>query len=220
MSEFDIYDLPFSSENAELLSGGSRSLGYRVNGWIMRIPTKEDFLIEQKREADISELLHKELPENLRNKVTYTHFNGKCSFHREIIGDTLQKVYKDMSVKQRKDLAMDIAELLHAIHNIPFSEVNKAVSKYSKICRNENKTTLSDFNYHIAREQLLDCSLNKLDLNTFETKIPKSDWMGGLVYITKKHLKRCFYKMVLNARMELPYDDANKMIFVDNVGGQ
>lgn len=165
MSEFDIYDLPFSSENAELLSGGSRSLGYRVNGWIMRIPTKEDFLIEQKREADIS-------------------------------------------------------ELLHAIHNIPFSEVNKAVSKYSKICRNENKTTLSDFNYHIAREQLLDCSLNKLDLNTFETKLPKSDWMGGLVYITKKHLKRCFYKMVLNARMELPYDDANKMIFVDNVGGQ
>ena len=124
MSEFDIYDLPFSSENAELLSGGSRSLGYRVNGWIMRIPTKEDFLIEQKREADISELLHKELSENLRNKVTYTHFNGKCSFHREIIGDTLQKVYKDMSVKQRKDLAMDIAELLHAIHNIPFSEVN------------------------------------------------------------------------------------------------
>lgn len=172
MSEFDIYDLPFSSENAELLSGGSRSLGYRVNGWIMRIPTKEDFLIEQKREADISELLHKELSENLRNKVTYTHFNGKCSFHREIIGDTLQKVYKDMSVKQRKDLARDIAELLYAIHNVPFSEVNKAVSKYSKICRNENKTTLSDFNYHIAREQLLDCSLNKLDLNTFETKIP------------------------------------------------
>ena len=70
MSEFDIYDLSFSSENAELLSGGSRSLGYRVNGWIMRIPTNEDFLIEQKREADISELLHKELSENLRNKVT------------------------------------------------------------------------------------------------------------------------------------------------------
>lgn len=172
MSELDIYDLPFSTANAELLSGGSRSHGYRVNDWIVRIPTKSDFLLEQQREAEISGLLHKELPENLRNKVTYTHFNGKCSFHREIIGDTLQKVYKNMSVKQRKDLARDIAELLYAIHNIPLSKANKVVSKYSKICRNENKTTLPNFNYHIAREQLLDCSLNKLDLNTFKTKIP------------------------------------------------
>ena len=163
MSELDIYDLPFSTANAELLSGGSRSHGYRVNDWIVRIPTKSDFLLEQQREAEISVLLHKELPEN---------FNGKCSFHREIIGDTLQKVYKNMSVKQRKDLARDIAELLYAIHNIPLSKANKVVSKYSKICRNENKTTLPNFNYHIAREQLLDCSLNKLDLNTFKTKIP------------------------------------------------
>lgn len=172
MSELDIYGLPFSSENAELLSGGSRSHGYRVNGWIMRIPTKEDFWIEQKREADISELLHKELPENLRNKVTYTHFNGKCSFHREIIGDTLQKVYKDMSVKQRKDLARDIAELLYAIHNIPLSEVNKVIEQYSKVCRDENKTNLTDFNYSIAREQLLECSCSKLDLDIFKTEVP------------------------------------------------
>lgn len=172
MSELDLNNLPFSFDDAELLSGGSRSRGYRVNGWIVRIPTKEDFLIEQQREADISELLHKELSENLRNKVTYTHFNGKCSFHREIIGDTLQKVYQDMTTEQRKELAKDIAELLWAIHNVPLSEVNKAVRKYSKMCRNENKTTLPDFNYGIAREHLLNCSSDKLDLNTFKTKIP------------------------------------------------
>ena len=66
----DIYDLPFSVANAELLSGGSRSRGYKINDWIVRIPTKSDFLLEQQREADISELLHKKLPKNLRNKVT------------------------------------------------------------------------------------------------------------------------------------------------------
>ena len=172
MSELDIYDLPFSTANAELLSGGSRSHGYRVNDWIIRIPTKEDFLIEQQREADISELLHKELPENLRNKVTYTLFNGKCSFHREIIGETLQKVYKDMSVKQQKDLAQDIAELLYAIHNIPLIAVNKALKQYSKICRNENKTILTDFDYTTAKKQLQECSSGKLNLDAFKTEIP------------------------------------------------
>lgn len=165
-------NLPFSFDDARLLSGGSRSRGYRVNGWIVRIPTKEDFLIEQQREADISRLLHTELPEHLKNKVTYTQFYDKYSIHREIVGEPLQKIYQDMTTEQRKELAQDIAELLLAIHNVPFSEVNKAVRKYSKMCRNENKTILPDFNYDIAREQLLNCSSGKLDLNTFKAKIP------------------------------------------------
>lgn len=172
MSELDIYNLPFPSENAELLTGGSRSRGYRVNGWIVRIPTKEDFLIEQQREADISRLLHEELPENLKNKVTYIHFNGKCTFHRETIGETLQKVYKNMTAEQRKNLAKDIAELLCAIHNIPLSLINKATEQYSKICRNENKTILTDFNYNVAKRQILECSLGRIDLDTFKTNIP------------------------------------------------
>ena len=172
MSEFDIYDLPFSSENAELLSGGSRSRGYRVNDWIVRIPTKADFLLEQQREADISKLLHKKLPRNLKNQVTYVHFNGKCSFHREIIGETLQKVYSDMTALQRKDLAKDIAELLCAIHNVPLYDANKVIEQYSKVCRDENKTNLTDFNYSIAREQLLECSCGKLDLDIFKTEVP------------------------------------------------
>ncbi len=62
LSEFDIYNLPFSMKNAELLLGGSRSRGYRINDQIVRIPTKADFLIEQQREADISKLLHEKLP--------------------------------------------------------------------------------------------------------------------------------------------------------------
>ena len=172
MSELDIYDLPFSTANAELLPGGSRSRGYRVNDWIVRIPTKSDFLREQQREAEISGLLHKELPENLRNKVTYIHFNGKCSFHREIIGETLQTVYRDLTALQRKDLAKDIAELLYAIHNIPLPAVNKAIGQYSKICRNENKTIFTDFDYTTAKQQLYDCSSGRIDLDTFKTEIP------------------------------------------------
>lgn len=172
MSELDSYDLPFATDNAELLSGGSRSRGYKINGWIVRVPTKEEFLLEQKREASISNLLHQELPEKLKNKVTYTHFNGKCSFHREIIGEPLHNVYKNMSAAQRKDLAKDIAELLCAIHNIPLPKINKAQEQYSKKCRNENKTNLTDFNYDIAKEQLLECSSGKINLDNFKTTIP------------------------------------------------
>ncbi len=172
MSVLDIYDLPFSVANAELLSGGSRSRGYKINDWIVRIPTKSDFLLEQQREADISELLHKKLPKNLRNKVTYIHFNGKCAFHHEIIGEPLQTVYKDMNAEQRNDLAKDIAELLCAIHNIPLSAANKAIEQYSKVCRDENKTILTDFDFTTAKHQLLECSSGKLNLDTFKTKIP------------------------------------------------
>lgn len=172
MSELDNYDLPFSTANAKLLSGGSRSRGYRISDWIVRVPTKSDFLLEQQREANISGLLHKELPENLRNKVTNIHFNGKCFFHREIIGKTLQTVYKDMTALQRNDLAKDIAELLYAIHNIPLSAANKAIEQYSKVCRDENKTILTDFDYTTAKQQLLECSSGKLNLDTFKTKIP------------------------------------------------
>ena len=69
MSELDSYDLPFATDNAELLSGGSRSRGYKINGWIVRVPTKEEFLLEQKREASISNLLHQELPEKLKSTL-------------------------------------------------------------------------------------------------------------------------------------------------------
>ena len=58
MSELDCYDLPFATDNAELLPGGSRSRGYKINGWIVRVPTKKEFLLEQQREAAISSVLH------------------------------------------------------------------------------------------------------------------------------------------------------------------
>lgn len=172
MSELDSYNLPFATDNAELLPGGSRSRGYKIKGWIVRIPTKEEFLLEQQREATISYLLHQELPEKLKNKVTYVHFNGKCSFHKEIIGESLHKVYKKMNTAQRNDLAKDIAELLYAIHNIPLPKINKVLEQYSKKCRNENKTNLTDFNYDIVKEQLLECSSGKINLDNFKAPIP------------------------------------------------
>lgn len=172
MTELDSYDLPFPINNPELLPGGSRSHGYRVNSWIVRIPTREEFIIEQQRENDISKLLQKELPKNLQHKVTNIHFNGKCSYHHEIIGEPLEKVYKNLNTDQRKNLAKDIAELLCAIHNIPLSKADKITSQYSKVCRNENKTNLADFDYNTAREHLLECSSGKLDLDTYRTEIP------------------------------------------------
>ena len=38
------FDLPFATENAVELSGGSRSKGYCVGGYIVRIPLREDSL--------------------------------------------------------------------------------------------------------------------------------------------------------------------------------
>ncbi len=171
------FDLPFATDNAIELSGGSRSKGYRVGDYIVRIPLREDSLTEQKREAEISALMHEYLPENLKSKVTNVRFNGKCAYHKEIQGDLLEAYqvennYSAMDSKQRQQLAVDIAELLAAVHNIPLEKVQAATQKYAKTCRNENKTVQNDFDYSTAKEHILDVSGGKINLDMFKTAIP------------------------------------------------
>lgn len=144
------YNLPFTAENIEELSGGSRSRGYRVNGYIVRIPVRYDIHMEQKREAEISALMQQNLPEHLKNRVTNVCFNGKCAYHKEIQGELLDHVYTKMNFKERHQLAKDIAELLVAIHHVPTSQVQTITQKYVKTCRNENKTQQADFDYNIT----------------------------------------------------------------------
>ena len=169
------FDLPFATENAMELSGGSRSKGYRVDGWIIRIPLRNDSLDEQRRESEISALMQKYLPKELKSQVTNVKFNGKCAYHKEIEGDLLQNVYARMNQKQRHQLAADIAKLHTAIHKIPLSEVQKVTQKYNKTCRNENKTTQGDFDYTIAKEHILDASGGKINIDVFKTKIPTDE---------------------------------------------
>ena len=171
------FDLPFVTDNAVELSGGSRSKGYRVDKWIVRIPVRDDSLGEQKREAEISALMQKYLPEHLKSKVTDVHFNGKCAYHKEIQGDLLETYqvknnYSTMNAQQRHKLAVDIAEILAAIHNIPLAEVQTVTSKYAKTNRNENKTELTEFDYSTAKEQIFEVSNGKINLDNFKTTIP------------------------------------------------
>lgn len=171
------FDLPFATDNAVELSGGSRSKGYRVDKWIVRIPLREDSLTEQKREAEISALMQEYLPENLKSKVTDVHFNGKCAYHKEIQGDLLEAYqvknnYSAMDSKQRHQLASDIAELLAAVHNIPLEKVQAATQKYAKTCRNENKTVQNDFDYSTAKAHILEVCGGKINLDNFKTTIP------------------------------------------------
>lgn len=171
------FDLPFATENAVELSGGSRSKGYCVGGYIVRIPLREDSLMEQMREAEISALMQEYLPENLKSKVTNVRFNGKCAYHKEIQGELLEAYqiknnYSAMDSKQRHQLASDIAELLEAVHNIPLEKVQAVTQKYAKICRNENKTVQNDFDYSTAKEHILEVSGGKINLDNFKTSIP------------------------------------------------
>ncbi len=171
------FDLPFTTENAIELFGGSRSRGYRVGSWIVRIPLRDDSLMEQKREAEISALMQKYLPDELKSKVVNVQFNGKCAYHHEIQGSLLESfnekknAYDSMNPKQRHQLAVDIAKVLVAIHNIPISEVQTITQKYVKTCRNENKTTQADFDYAIVKEHILAVSGDKINLDTFKTAI-------------------------------------------------
>ena len=171
------FDLPFATDNAVELSGGSRSKGYHVGDYIVRIPLREDSLMEQMREAEISALMQEYLPENLKSKVTNVQFNGKCAYHKEIQGDLLEAYqvknnYSTMDSKQRHQLASDIAELLAAVHNIPLKKVQAVMQKYAKTCRNENKTELAEFDYSTAKEYILDVSGGKINLDSFKTSIP------------------------------------------------
>ncbi len=170
------FDLPFATDNTLELSGGSRSKSYRINDYIVRIPLRTDSLMEQQREAEISALMQKHLPEKLKNKVTHIHFNGKCTYHKEIKGDSLQKLYNQMDINNRHKVAKDIAELLSAIHSIPLSEVQKITQKYNKICRNENKIALTEFDYNTAKTYILETSDGKINLDAFKVEIQTNDF--------------------------------------------
>ena len=171
------FDLPFATDNAIELSGGSRSKGYRVGDYIVRIPLRKDSLTEQMREAEISALMQKYLPEHLKNKVTNVQYNGKCAYHKEIQGDLLEDYqvknnYSTMDNKQRHQLASDIAELLTFVHNIPLENVQAVTQKYAKTCRNENKTELAEFDYSTTKAHILEVSNEKINLDNFKTTIP------------------------------------------------
>jgi thiamine kinase-like enzyme len=81
-----------------------------------------------------------------------------------------------MNTQQRHKLAVDIAEILAAVHNIPLEKVQAVTQKYAKICRNENKTVQHDFDYSTAKAHILEISNGKINLDNFKTTIPT----GGL----------------------------------------
>ena len=171
------FDLPFATDNAVELSGGSRSRGYRVGDYIVRIPLRENSLMEQMREAEISALMQEYLPVHLKSKVTNVRFNGKCAYHKEIQGELLEAYqiknnYSAMDSKQRHQLASDIAELLAAVHNIPLEKVQAVTQKYAKTYRNENKTVQNDFYYSTAKAHILEVSGGKINLDNFKITIP------------------------------------------------
>lgn len=166
-----------ASTDIQELSGGSRSKAYRIHKQIIRIPTQEKFLSEQEREASISLLLHKYLPKKYFFMVTYISFNGRYSVHPEIEGDLLQSLWNDnkLSSQQLKKIAQHIAELLFHIHSIDVTSVQKRLSQYSKICRNENITLNPDFDYGIAKNHIWNYSGGKINLDNFKTSISSKD---------------------------------------------
>lgn len=177
MSENNIslqeYGLPFSEENAVLLSGGSRSKAYEVDGWIVRIPTREEFLVEQEREAEILQFLHQSIPTDFQKKFPQVEFNGKCAFHKKIEGEPLQKliVENKISSSEKIFLAAEIADLLQVLHEVDITQIKKISNKYQKKCRNENKTKEPDFDYRSAKENILFYSNNQINIDEFRTEI-------------------------------------------------
>lgn len=166
-----------SSTDIQELKGGSRSKAYRINKQILRIPTQEKFLSEQKREALISLLLQENLPEKYSSRVTNITFNGNYSVHKEIEGDLLQSLWNENKISplSLKKIAKQIAELLFQIHSIDIKTTQKRLSQYSKICRNENITLKPDFDFNIAKKHIWDYSEGKINLDDFRTVISSAE---------------------------------------------
>lgn len=168
------YNLPFDTKNAVLLYGGSRSKAYFVGENIVRIPTQDKFLVEQARETNISQIIQNNIPADSQNMVPSLVFTGQCTYHKQIKGNLLHNVFHTLTTEDKKNLAQDIAKLLFAIHSIAIDKFETIQKKYDKTCSNENKTILEDFNYEIAKQHILNCSDNTLNLDDFKTNIPTS----------------------------------------------
>ena len=163
------------------LIGGSKSFAYQVNDYVVRFPKAEIIWQSQQQEAQISKLLQANLPDKWKNKVT----NVICcstseypfAYHKMIKGKICDNIrgetdystcYDNLSEKQKKLLAQDIAEFLVVLHSIPTDITNP-------MAENWNFTNKADFDYELCKSVLLKYSNNKVNLDDFKSEIANDD---------------------------------------------
>ena len=174
-------NLSYLIGNPVRLVGGSKSFAYQINDYVVRFPKAEIIWQSQQQEAQISELLQKNLPDKWKNKVTSvvccSTSEYPFAYHKIIKGKICDNIrgetsyntcYDNLSESQKKLLAKDIAEFLVALHSIPTNIINP-------MAENWNFTNKADFDNELCKSMLLKYSNNKINLDDFKNDIANDD---------------------------------------------
>ncbi|MDD4556201.1 MAG: aminoglycoside phosphotransferase family protein [Alphaproteobacteria bacterium] len=166
--------LPFVASdisNFEILTGGSKSVAVWIEKYIIRFPTNNDVLENQKREALISKLLHEHLPNKYRSKITDVKFANNFAYHKMLRGKVFDKKVS-LSEHQKDSLANDVAHFLNALHQIPKSKLTQIDKITTPKTDNWNYTNNAEWNYETAKVLLQG---NNINLDRFKTNFSDED---------------------------------------------
>lgn len=166
--------LPFAvsdTNNFEVLIGGSKSVAIMVDNSIIRFPTNQEVFENQKREALISQMLHKYLPDKYRHIITDVKVTDKFAYHKMIEGKIFDRKVS-LSESQKNSLANDIAEFLHALHQISTLKMIYIDKATTPRADDWNYTNNPKWSYKVARVLL---QAHNIKLDDFKTDFSNDD---------------------------------------------
>lgn len=160
------------------LQSGSRSVAYYADDYIVRFPKAEIIWQTMKREKNIIDMIYPYLELAFANKIhTIDLIKGEYQFFfsKRFIGKICDgrpeseyaTLYQNLSDKQQKELAYDLALFFNKMHEIDYKNLN--ISEPTEAIDNWNVTSRDDFDFEKAQKSLLSYKIN---LNNYKVANP------------------------------------------------
>ena len=161
------------------LPGGSRSFAYQADHFVIRFPKTPAVFREMRREKKIIDELYPQISGEYRKKIhrlfiqtgefpfSYLEkFSGKICDNRPKSHFTTS--YKNLTDKQKKLLAHDLAEFFIVLHSLDVGDL-KAAQK-NKTVNEWDFTKQPDFKYDKIKKALAQYTDNQIDLDQYQIK--------------------------------------------------
>ena len=161
------------------LIGGSRSFCFSINDFVVRFPKDKIVWRTMKREKIIIDTIIPHLTGRLKKKIHKIELiEGKIpfSYSKKIQGKicdnrgetTYSTLYKNLSDRQKKDLASSLAQFLVLTHKMDYKKIK--IPKITETIDCWDKSLVADFNEDKVKNILFRVSNGKINLNDYQPK--------------------------------------------------
>ena len=159
------------------LPGGSRSVAYQADHFVVRFPKTPFVFKEMQREQKIIDEIYLQIPDEQRKKIHrlfleegdypfsfLERFSGRICDNRPKSRFTTS--YKNLTDKQKKLLAHDLADFFIVLHSLNIGDL-KAAQKNGTV-NDWDLTKRPDFKYAEIQKALAQYTDNQIDLDRYQ----------------------------------------------------